>query len=95
MEHSNRCNEIQMLISSTEEFLSFFYHVENGAPAYEIILFWNKDNILKPNHSPSSSLMPMATSNHTGDFPRGVGHRVENGRGLTKVAVVLLNGLIW
>ena len=34
-------------------------------------------------------------SNHTGDFPRGVGHRVENGRGLTKVAVVLLNGLIW
>ena len=34
-------------------------------------------------------------SNHTGDFPRGVGHRVENGRGLTKVAVVLLNGLLW
>ena len=34
-------------------------------------------------------------SNHTGDFPKGVGHRVENGRGLTKVAVVLLNGLIW
>ena len=34
-------------------------------------------------------------SGHTGDFPRGVGHRVENGRGLTKVAVVLLNGLIW
>ena len=25
---------------------------------------------------------------HTGDFPRGVGHRVENGRVLTKVAVV-------
>ena len=32
---------------------------------------------------------------HTGEFPRGVGHRVENGWGLTKVAVVLLNGLIW
>ena len=32
---------------------------------------------------------------HTGDFPRGVGHRVENGCVLTKVAVVLLNGLIW
>ena len=32
---------------------------------------------------------------HTGDFPRGVGHRVENGWGLTKVAVVLLNDLIW
>ena len=28
-------------------------------------------------------------------FPMGVGHRVENGWGLTKVAVVLLNGLIW
>ena len=27
---------------------------------------------------------------HTGEFPRGVGHRVENGWGLTKVAVVLL-----
>ena len=27
-------------------------------------------------------------------FLGGVGHRVENGRGLTKVAVVLLNGLI-
>ena len=34
-------------------------------------------------------------SNHTGEFPRGVGHRVENGWGLTKVAVVLLNDLIW
>ena len=32
---------------------------------------------------------------HTGEFPRGVGHRVENGWGLTRVAVVLLNGLIW
>ena len=32
---------------------------------------------------------------HTGEFPKGVGHRVENGWGLTKVAVVLLNGLIW
>ena len=32
---------------------------------------------------------------HTNDFPRGVGHRVENGWRLTKVAVVLLNGLIW
>ena len=32
---------------------------------------------------------------HTGKFPMGVGHRVENGLGLTKVAVVLLNGLIW
>ena len=32
---------------------------------------------------------------HTGEFPRGVGHRVENGWGLTKVAVVLLIGLIW
>ena len=32
---------------------------------------------------------------HTGDFPRGVGHRVENGWVHTKVAVVLLNGLIW
>ena len=32
---------------------------------------------------------------HTGEFPMGVGHRVENGWGLTKVAVVLLIGLIW
>ena len=31
---------------------------------------------------------------HTGDFPRGVGHRVKNGWGLTKVAVVLLNGVL-
>ena len=30
-----------------------------------------------------------------GDFPWGMGHRVENGWVLTKVAVVLLNGLIW
>ena len=30
-----------------------------------------------------------------GEFPKGVGHRVENGWGLTKVAVVLLNGLLW
>ena len=40
--------------------------------------------------SPSADPSP-----HTGEFPRGVGHRVENGWGLTKVAVVLLNGLIW
>ena len=32
---------------------------------------------------------------HTHIFSRGVVHRVENGWGLTKVAVVLLNGLIW
>ena len=32
---------------------------------------------------------------HTGDFPRGMGHKVENEWVLTKVAVVLLNGLIW
>ena len=37
----------------------------------------------------------VETGWHTGDFPRRVGHRVENGRGLTKVAVVLLNGVIW
>ena len=34
-------------------------------------------------------------SDHTGEFPKGVGHRVENGWVRTKVAVVLLNGLIW
>ena len=31
---------------------------------------------------------------HSINFPRGVVHRVENGWGLTKVAAVLLNGLI-
>ena len=31
---------------------------------------------------------------HTHIFPKGVVHRVENGWGLTKVAVVLLNGLL-
>ena len=32
---------------------------------------------------------------HSVIFPWGVVHRVEIGWGLTKVAVVLLNGLIW
>ena len=32
---------------------------------------------------------------HSVNFPRGVVHRVEKGWGLTNVAVVLLNGLIW
>ena len=32
---------------------------------------------------------------HSVIFPTGVVHRVENGWGLTKVAVVLLNGLLW
>ena len=32
---------------------------------------------------------------HSVIFPRGVVHRVENGWGLTKVAAVLLNGLLW
>ena len=39
--------------------------------------------------------LPLVSYPHTGDFPMGVGHRVENGWGLTKVAVVLLNDLIW
>ena len=37
-------------------------------------------------------LCPM---NHTNIIPKGMVHRVENGWGLTKVAVVLLNGLLW
>ena len=42
------------------------------------------------------SIMKIGSlSLHTHIFPRGVVHRVENGWGLTKVAVVLLNGLIW
>ena len=32
---------------------------------------------------------------HSVIFPMGVVHRVENGWGLTKVAAVLLNALIW
>ena len=32
---------------------------------------------------------------HSVIFPTGVVHRVENGWGLTKVAAVLLNGLLW
>ena len=32
---------------------------------------------------------------HSVIFPRGVVHRVENGWGLTKVAAVLLNGVLW
>ena len=32
---------------------------------------------------------------HTNIFPKGVVHRVENGWGLTIVAAVLLNALIW
>ena len=34
-------------------------------------------------------------NHHSVIFPRGVVHRVENGWGLTKVAAVLLNGLLW
>ena len=44
------------------------------------------------------SVLVLQTINrrsHTGEFPMGVGHRVENEWDLTKVAVVLLNGLIW
>ena len=42
-----------------------------------------------------SNLSSMNVSKHTHIFPKGVVHRIENGWGLTKVAVVLLNGLIW
>ena len=34
-------------------------------------------------------------TSHTHIFPKGVVHRVEIGWGLTKVAAVLLNGLLW
>ena len=37
----------------------------------------------------------MSILGHSVIFPRGVVHRVENRWGLTKVAVVLLNGLLW
>ena len=64
----------------------------------------DKESPATPSNSSCRQGQSEATENgaflsvyveHTGDFPRGVGHRVENGRGLTKVAVVLLNGLIW
>ena len=37
----------------------------------------------------------ISLNSHSINFPRGVVHRVENGWGLTKVAAVLLNGLLW
>ena len=40
-------------------------------------------------------MMRLLGAAHSVIFPRGVVHRVENGWGLTKVAVVLLNGLLW
>ena len=56
------------------------------------VLFHVHDYMITWNTS--CNLAYLAYS-HTGDFPRGVGHRVENRWGLTKVAVVLLNDLIW
>ena len=38
---------------------------------------------------------PQPVEDHSVIFPRGVVHRVENRWGLTKVAAVLLNGLLW
>ena len=40
-------------------------------------------------------IIQSAKPRHTNIFPKGVVHRVENGWGLTKVAAVLLNGLLW
>ena len=40
-------------------------------------------------------MLVMQKPEHSVNFPRGVVHRVEKGWGLTNVAVVLLNGLIW
>ena len=40
-------------------------------------------------------LIIFGRPDHSIIFPSGVVHRVENGWGLTKVAVVLLNGLLW
>ena len=34
----------------------------------------------------SEAAAARGNGDHTGEFPRGVGHRVENGWGLTKVA---------
>ena len=55
--------------------------------------------LLDPNlrllYTSTYTFSGLEGSLHTGEFPKGVGHRVENGWGLTKVAVVLLNGLIW
>ena len=44
--------------------------------------------------APSKALKVRPSAAHSVIFPRGVVHRVENRWGLTKVAVVLLNGLI-
>ena len=41
------------------------------------------------------AVVVVAGPAHTHIFPKGVVHRVEIGWGLTKVAVVLLNGLLW
>ena len=41
------------------------------------------------------ALLRDLLTSHSINFSRGVVHRVENGWGLTKMAVVLLNGLLW
>ena len=75
--------------------VQMFTHVGNlielysaASPAFYIILLVSYYQTVPC--FPFKALCP-----HTGDFPRGVGHRVKNGRGLTKVDVVLLNGVLW
>ena len=64
--------------------------------------YWAEQFVSRPPpwHSPAQlfpcdNIRSGGRGIHSVIFPRGVVHRVENGWGLTKVAVVLLNGLIW
>ena len=56
-------------------------------------LVYTLDRLVK-GPFPEFTVLKVLLLLHTHIFPRGVVHRVEIGWGLTKVAVVLLNGLI-
>ena len=65
-------------------------YVASLSPIYSMVTQWAEGPI---SFVPSEESIKCPT--HSIIFPTGVVHRVENGWGLTKVAVVLLNGLLW
>ena len=86
--------DLDQYVMSAEDDGSFYCGICNHSVSQ-----MRKDNLrrhIESKHFPNVfSYQCSECYLHSVIFPRGVVHRVENGWGLTKVAVVLLNGLLW
>ena len=92
IEERNKALKMRPLKSNMLSYLGPSLKTEGTQRHTRVMLSLSQD--LDTEHNPDKGCRHYPYG-HSVIFPRGVVHRVENGWGLTKVAVVLLNGLLW